>query len=103
MLARGNLLAKSARSVAPVTARRGYKTYQSKFGPKYSTAPHFHGISLSSAAKIGTTAAGFGAAAGVFAIFFFAEVPRVREDIMKKVPILGSFFDVKIAPEDNPF
>lgn len=51
----------------------------------------------------GTTVAGFGAVAGVFAIFFFAEVPRVREDIMKKVPILGSYFNVEIAPEDNPF
>ncbi|KAL0259255.1 hypothetical protein SLS55_006760 [Diplodia seriata] len=51
----------------------------------------------------GTTLAGFGAAAGVFAIFMFAEVPRVREDIMKKVPVLGEYFDVKVAPEDNPF
>lgn len=54
-------------------------------------------------ANSGTTAAGFGAVAGIFAIFFFAEVPRVREDIMKKVPVLGNYFKVEIAPEDNPF
>ncbi|OJD29543.1 cytochrome b-c1 complex subunit 10 [Diplodia corticola] len=147
--------------MAPWTVRPGYKTYQSRFGPKYTTAPHFHGISLGRAVKLyvsfqpihppvhtsvspfllpgfveyeknspreelvlletkqkggerrgeetigpwssGTTVAGFGAAAGVFAIFMFAEVPRVREDIMKKVPILGEYFDVKVAPEDNPF
>ncbi|KAL1614218.1 hypothetical protein SLS54_009936 [Diplodia seriata] len=71
--------------MAPWTVRPGYKTYQSRFGPN------------------GTTLAGFGAAAGVFAIFMFAEVPRVREDIMKKVPVLGEYFDVKVAPEDNPF
>lgn len=53
--------------------------------------------------RYGTLAAGFGGVAGIFALFFFAEVPRVREDIMKKVPVLGDYFDVKIAPEDNPF
>lgn len=49
------------------------------------------------------TAAGFGGVAGIFALFFFAEIPRVREDVMKKVPFLSSFFDKQIAPEDNPF
>ncbi|EKG19710.1 Cytochrome b-c1 complex subunit 10 [Macrophomina phaseolina MS6] len=89
--------------IQPWNQRPAYQTYKSPFGPKYATEPHFHGISLRQAAKYGTTAAGFGAVAGVFAIFFFAEVPRVREDIMKKVPILGSYFNVEIAPEDNPF
>lgn len=48
-------------------------------------------------------AAGFGGVAGFFALFFFAEVPRVREDIMRKVPVLGDYFVKEIAPEDNPF
>jgi hypothetical protein len=51
----------------------------------------------------GILAGGFGGVAGFFALFFFAEVPRVREDIMKKVPVLGSYFNVEIPPEDNPF
>jgi hypothetical protein len=51
----------------------------------------------------GMTAGSFGAVAGIFALFFFAEVPKVRTDIMQKVPILGSYFVVEIAPEDNPF
>jgi hypothetical protein len=51
----------------------------------------------------GYLAGGFGGAAGLFAIFFFAEVPRVREDIMKKIPVLGNYFVKEIAPEDNPF
>jgi hypothetical protein len=49
------------------------------------------------------TAGSFGAVAGIFALFFFAEVPKVRTDIMQKVPIIGSYFVVEIAPEDNPF
>lgn len=49
------------------------------------------------------TAAGFGAVAGIFALFFFGDVPRVRKDIMQKVPIIGDHFVKTIAPEDNPF
>ncbi len=51
----------------------------------------------------GVLAGGFGGVAGIFALFFFAEVPKVRVDIMQKVPILGSYFVVEIPPEDNPF
>jgi len=50
----------------------------------------------------GTLAAGFGGVAGFFALFFFAEVPKVRDDIMMRTP-LGPFFKKEIAPEDNPF
>lgn len=48
-------------------------------------------------------AATFGAATGIFALFFFAEVPRVRIDIVEKIPVIGSYFKKEIAPEDNPF
>ena len=40
---------------------------------------------------------------GFAALWFFAEVPRVRDDIMLKVPVVGNFFVKEIAPEDNPF
>lgn len=53
--------------------------------------------------RSGILAGGFGGVAGFFALFFFAEVPKVRDDIMKKVPVLSSFFTKEIAPEDNPF
>jgi len=48
-------------------------------------------------------AAGFVAATGIFALFFFAEVPRVRIDIVEKIPVIGSYFKKEIPPEDNPF
>lgn len=48
-------------------------------------------------------AAGFGVAAGTFAIMFFDSVPKVKEDILKKVPFIASFYTTEIAPEDNPF
>lgn len=49
------------------------------------------------------TAGAFGAAAGIFALFFFGEVPKVRNDILQKVPIVGPYFHREVAPEDNPF
>jgi len=87
----------------PWAVRENYTAYKSKFGPDYKIQPNFHGISLGRAARFTKTAGFFGAATGIFALFFFAGVPRVRTDILEKVPILGSYFHHEIPPEDNPF
>ncbi|THX43514.1 hypothetical protein D6D10_01096 [Aureobasidium pullulans] len=116
----------------PWVSLPNYKAYQSKYGPNYKIGTNFHGIDLHRARilyvnrlsfrihpssirillktpfhplepETGTTAAGFGAVAGIFALFFFADIPRVRKDIMQKVPFIGDHFVKEIAPEDNPF
>ena len=48
-------------------------------------------------------AGAFGVSAGIFALLFFDEVPRVRQDILRKVPIIGNYFVREVPPEDNPF
>ena len=53
--------------------------------------------------RYGYLASGFGVAAGVFAVFFFGDVPRVRQDILQKLPVIGDYFIKEIPPEDNPF
>jgi len=70
---------------------------------RYTIPKNYHGLTLNQAAKYGVLAAGFGGVAGFFALFFFAEVPKVRDDIMKKIPVLDKFFTNEIPPEDNPF
>jgi len=70
--------------------------------PRYTIERNFHGVTARHLVKFGTLAAGFGGVAGFFALFFFAEVPKVRDDIMMRTP-LGPFFKKEIAPEDNPF
>ena len=55
------------------------------------------------AIRYGATLAGFGASAGIFALFFFAEVPKVRNDILQKMPVIGDYFVREVPPEDNPF
>ncbi|RDI87807.1 hypothetical protein Vi05172_g2419 [Venturia inaequalis] len=87
----------------PWSVRPGYETYKSKFGPSYKAQPHFHGITLGRMTLFARTGAYFGAAAGIFALFFFADIPRVRKDIIEKIPIVGDLHKNEIAPEDNPF
>ncbi|KAF2826100.1 hypothetical protein CC86DRAFT_370208 [Ophiobolus disseminans] len=89
---------------AAFSMRSPYKAYRSPHGPQYSIAKNYHGITARTLVKAGVLAGGFGGVAGFFALFFFAEVPKVREDIMKKIPVLGDYpWSKQIAPEDNPF
>ncbi|OQE81714.1 hypothetical protein PENNAL_c0039G02466 [Penicillium nalgiovense] len=61
------------------------------------------GMTLGTAVQLGSLAAGFGVAVGSGALFLFGEVPRVRNDILRKLPFLDTYYDRSIAPEDNPF
>jgi len=61
------------------------------------------GISVGKALRYGWLASGFGVATGVFAIFFFSDIPRVRIDIMQRIPVIGDYWVKEIPPEDNPF
>ncbi|MDI1488695.1 MAG: hypothetical protein OHK93_007971 [Ramalina farinacea] len=80
-----------------------YNTYRSPYGPDYKVLPNVRGIDFRRAMKFGTTAAGFGIVAGIFAMQFFSDVPKVRTDIMQKLPVVGEYFVREVPPEDNPF
>ncbi|KIW95546.1 uncharacterized protein Z519_04131 [Cladophialophora bantiana CBS 173.52] len=80
-----------------------YETYVSPYGPKIKHVPNLMGFSMGKALRYGYIASGFGVAAGVFAVFFFGEVPRVRQDILSKLPVIGSYWIREVPPEDNPF
>ncbi|EPE31029.1 hypothetical protein GLAREA_03996 [Glarea lozoyensis ATCC 20868] len=84
-------------------ARPSYSTYKSPYGPKYAIAPNVGGWTLRSATKLGMTLGAFGGVAGFFALFFFSDIPRVRRDIMIKIPIIGDHFVKEVPPSDNPF
>ncbi|KAL8685952.1 MAG: hypothetical protein Q9218_007444 [Villophora microphyllina] len=51
----------------------------------------------------GITVGSFGVVAATGLLFFFSDVPKVRTDIMQKLPIIGDHFVKEIPPEDNPF
>ncbi|EON61647.1 hypothetical protein W97_00863 [Coniosporium apollinis CBS 100218] len=69
------------------------------------TAPTIEPLPTSTASTsvVPLDSGAFGAVAGIFALFFFAEVPKVRKDIMQRMPIIGDYFIHEIPPEDNPF
>jgi len=89
--------------ITPPKSQPGYQTYRSPYGPKYTVQKNLHGWTLKSATKLGLTLGGFGGAAGIFALFFFSDIPRVRNDIMINLPIIGQHFVKEIPPSDNPF
>ncbi|KAJ9628241.1 hypothetical protein H2204_009501 [Knufia peltigerae] len=80
-----------------------YNTYISPYGPKTKHIPNLMGLSFPKLLRYGTIASGFGVAAGTFALFFFGEVPKVRNDILSKVPVIGEYWVREVPPEDNPF
>ena len=49
----------------------------------------------------GMTLAGFGGVAGFFALFFFTDIPRVRKDIVQKIPFIGQYYVKEVPASDN--
>ncbi|TVY25372.1 hypothetical protein LHYA1_G006585 [Lachnellula hyalina] len=91
----------SSTGISPVTGPRSYSSYKSPYGPKYKFQPNVMGFTIKSAAKLGVTLGAFGGVAGVFALFFFSDIPRVRHDIMIKLPVIGDHFVREIPASDN--
>ncbi|KAI2624763.1 ubiquinol-cytochrome-c reductase complex subunit-domain-containing protein [Xylaria nigripes] len=77
--------------------------YKSPYGPKYNFQPNVAGWTIKQMTSIGMKAGAFGGVA-LFAVIFFASgIPRVREDILQKLPFIGHRFIHKIPASDNPF
>ncbi|KAK7206793.1 cytochrome b-c1 complex subunit 10 [Myxozyma melibiosi] len=45
----------------------------------------------------------WGAAAGAGALFLLEPIPRVRNDILSKIPVLGNYWVRPVDPADSPF
>ncbi|PQE27838.1 cytochrome b-c1 complex subunit 10 protein [Rutstroemia sp. NJR-2017a WRK4] len=58
-------------------------------------------VELARGTQCGLGLAPFAGVAGFFALFFFSDVPKVRNDIWVKVPIVGEHFRKEIPPSDN--
>ncbi|KAL8702592.1 MAG: hypothetical protein Q9201_004224 [Fulgogasparrea decipioides] len=98
------------------TQKPDYKAYKSPYGPNYKVQPNFHGISPGRALKLpaddamawadlnfhsGITAGSFSLVGATMLLYFFSEVPKVRTDIMQKIPLVGDYYIKEIPPEDN--
>lgn len=74
-----------------------FLTYRTKH------VPNIMGLTPGKIFRYSAIASGYGVAAGVFVLFFFGDIPRVRKDILQKLPVFGDYFVREIPPEDNPF
>ncbi|KAI0995510.1 hypothetical protein K3495_g12669 [Podosphaera aphanis] len=92
-----------SRPPAGVMLARRYTTYKSPYGPKYTVQPNIAGFTIKQATRLGMTLGAFGGVAGFFALFFLGGVPRVKHDILEKIPGIGKYFVNEIPPSDNPF
>ncbi|AEO60733.1 hypothetical protein MYCTH_2310269 [Thermothelomyces thermophilus ATCC 42464] len=77
--------------------------YKSPYGPKYFYQSHVAGITTKTLVRTGVKSGLYGGVA-LFAVIFFASgIPRIQQDILQKVPIIGKRFVREIHPADNPF
>ncbi|KAK0744085.1 ubiquinol-cytochrome-c reductase complex subunit-domain-containing protein [Schizothecium vesticola] len=82
-----------------------YTTYKSPYGPKYHNQPHFGGITSKSLFRVAPTLAGFGGVALFTVIFYASGIPRLQDDVLKRIPILrnASAYDRSVPASDSPF
>ncbi|QUC19805.1 uncharacterized protein UV8b_04046 [Ustilaginoidea virens] len=75
--------------------------FKSAYGPKYKYQPHINGWSKTTILR---KSASFGGAAVVGLFFYVSGIPRVQQDVLQKLPLVGRYFvKEEINPQDNPF
>ncbi|KAI1470562.1 ubiquinol-cytochrome-c reductase complex subunit-domain-containing protein [Daldinia caldariorum] len=82
---------------------REYPSYKSPYGPKYHYQPHVGGYTFKQIARLGLRASAFGGVALFGVIYYASGIPRVKKDILQKIPFLGGYFIDHVPASDNPF
>ncbi|KAG6006777.1 hypothetical protein E4U43_000399 [Claviceps pusilla] len=78
--------------------------FKSAYGPKYAFQPNLKGWNKTTMYRAALRSAPFGGAAVVGLLFYISGIPRVKEDILQKIPFAGRYFvKEEIHPQDNPF
>ncbi|KAA8903148.1 cytochrome b-c1 complex subunit 10 [Sphaerosporella brunnea] len=79
--------------------------YTSPFGPKMRPTLHVGGYPLKSLVPFGIAAGAFGGVALIGVLFLGEGIPRVQNDVLKNIPVIGAYWRNKkpIPASDNPF
>ncbi|KAG0170680.1 hypothetical protein DFQ28_005701 [Apophysomyces sp. BC1034] len=67
---------------------------------KIVTNPHFAFLTPEKLIRSAPSLATWGAAAGVAVALFGSDVPLVKQDILSKIPIAGSYWAIPAAEEE---
>ncbi|KAL2760139.1 hypothetical protein ACRALDRAFT_1059955 [Sodiomyces alcalophilus JCM 7366] len=79
-------------------------TFRSNYGPKYHYQPSVAGLNFRQLARVGAKAGAMGGVAFVALVYYASGIPRVQQDVLQKVPVIGGLFVKEPIPEsDNPF
>ncbi|KAI1798613.1 ubiquinol-cytochrome-c reductase complex subunit-domain-containing protein [Daldinia bambusicola] len=70
---------------------------------EYHYQPNVAGWTFKQIANLGFKAGAFGGVALFGVIYYASGIPRVREDILQKIPFIGGYFIKEIPASDNPF
>ncbi|KAK4197301.1 ubiquinol-cytochrome-c reductase complex subunit-domain-containing protein [Triangularia verruculosa] len=92
----------------PTPVRRAaYPEYKSPYGPRYQYQAHVGNITARTVTNFGVKAGFYGGVALFGVIFLTSGIPRVYNDVLGNIPVVGpslqNFFDKKVHPADNPF
>ncbi|KAH8150268.1 uncharacterized protein LAJ45_05479 [Morchella importuna] len=77
--------------------------YVSPYGPKFRPQVNIAGFPLKALKNVGISASAFGVVAGCTVIYLLEGVPRVQNDILKKLPLIGGYWVREKIASDNPF
>ncbi|KAG6031185.1 hypothetical protein E4U41_007659 [Claviceps citrina] len=78
--------------------------FKSAYGPKYAFQPNLKGWNKTTMYRAALRATPFSGAVAVGLFFYVSGIPRVKEDVLQKLPFLGRYFvKQEINPQDNPF
>ncbi|RDL33742.1 uncharacterized protein BP5553_08110 [Venustampulla echinocandica] len=78
-----------------------YPTYKSPYAPNYKVATNIRGLTFQTVSKFGVRLGAYGGMAGVFAVFFFSDIPRFNRDVMVKFPVVGRLFVKEPLPASD--
>ncbi|KAK9467005.1 cytochrome b-c1 complex subunit 10 [Lipomyces arxii] len=69
----------------------------------FKSSPRLAGFTLGTFMKWVPVLGLWGGAAGAGVIFFLEPIPRVQDQILSKVPVVGKYWIKNIDPNDVPF
>jgi ubiquinol-cytochrome c reductase subunit 10 len=81
----------------------GHPAGASKYGPRIFHQTTVAGFTPKQFVGLGLRLGAFGGSVLLAVVFFASGIPRLQDDILKKIPGMARVYEKTIHPADNPF